>query len=181
VKAAWIPASLALLTIAYSLNASAQIATRGPSKIASISVRRILTAAPEVLAALQKFQATRQQKLTEIQAKQRALADTRAKLGQSPTAAERTKLIQQEQEQMLELDRLKTQSQTDIQASQQEAQNILQGELNPVVGEIVKQQGIDVVLNADVAVFWGSPQLDITAAVIDKLQAANRKGAPPKR
>ena len=180
-KAAWIPAALVVVSIGYSLNAAAQQSLRGPSKVAFVSPRRILAAAPEVRAALQKFQSTRQQRLNEQQAKQRALEDTRTKLGQAATATERTKLIQEEQEQMLELERLKAQSQTDIQASQQEAQNMLQSELSPVVAEIVKGQGIDVVLNSDVGLFWGSPQLDITPAVIEKLQAANRKQGAPNR
>jgi len=173
-KAVWITAALALVSIAYSLNGSAQ-PSRGPTKVAFVSGNRVLSSSPDLRAAVARFQTTQRQKLAELQAKQRGLQETRSKMTQAPTAAARTELIKQELQQQAELEQLTAQAQTEMQASQRETQTLLQSHLKPVLDDVAKGQGIEVVLNSDVAVFWGATQLDITNAVIERLKAT----APP--
>ena len=68
----------------------------------------------------------------------------------------------------------------DVQATQREAQAMLQSTLKPVLDEVTKSRGIDVVLNADVAVMWSAPQLDLTSVVVERLNAAKAPATPPK-
>ena len=176
-KAVWIVATLALVSIAYSLNGAAQ-AARGPTKVAVVSSGRLIAATPELQAVLTKFQAAQRQRLAELQPKQRALQETRRKLAQAPDPIARAALTQQEHTQQAELERLTAQTQTEMQASQRETQALVQSELKPVLDQVATSQGIDLVLNADLAVLWGSTQLDITNAVIERLNAKPSPATP---
>jgi Skp family chaperone for outer membrane proteins len=178
-KAVWIVATLALVSIAYSLNGAAQ-AARGPTKVAFVSSGRLIAAAPELQAVLAKFQAAQRQRLADLQPKQRALQETRRKLAQAPDPIARAALTQQEQTQQAELERLTAQTQTEMQASQRETQALVQSHLKTVLDQVAIGQGIDLVLNADLAVLWGSTQLDITNAVIERLNAKPSPPATPK-
>jgi len=177
-KAVWLTATIALVSIAYSLHGLAQTTAFAPTKVAYVSGNRLVAAAPDMRAALTRLQTTQQQKIAGLQEKQRALQDTRAKMAQATDAA-RTELATQEQAQQAELARLTAQAQTDVQASQREAQAMMQSILKPVIDEITKSHGIDLVLNADVAIVWGSPQLDITSLVTERLNA-KMPATPPK-
>ena len=178
-KAVWLTATIALVSIAYSLHGAAQTSFAPPTKVAYVSGNRLLAAAPEMRTALRKFQQTQQRKVGELQQKQRALQETRAKIAQA-TSTTRTELVNQEQAQQAELTKLTVQAQMDVQATQREAQAMLQSTLKPVLDEVTKSRGIDIVLNADVAVMWSAPQLDLTSVVIERLNAAKAPATPPK-
>jgi outer membrane protein len=180
-KAVWLTATIALVSIAYSLHPVAQVSPPvAPTKIAFVSSNRLVAAAPDIRAALERLQATKKQTVGELQQKQRALQETRSKMAQAPTPAARTELLNREKAQEAELTKLTVQAQFDVQASQREAQALLQSTLKPVLDEVAKGRGIDVVLNSDLAIVWGNPQLDITALVVERLNAAKAPAAPPK-
>jgi Skp family chaperone for outer membrane proteins len=65
-----------------------------------------------------------------------------------------------------------------MQASQRETQALVQSHLKTVLDQVAIGQGIDLVLNADLAVLWGSTQLDITNAVIERLNAKPSPATP---
>ena len=177
-KSAWITATLALVAVAYSMNAAAQLKSRGPSKVAFVSANRLVSSSPEMRTALGRFQGEQKQRVAELQAKQRALQETRNKLAQATSATDKTALIKQELDQKTELERLTAQAQSDSQSSQREMQQQIASHLKPVLDEVGKEQGLDVVLNADVAVLWGNTQLDITNEVIQRLNAPKTTPAP---
>src|SRR6188508_886592 len=114
-KSAWITATVALVAVAYSMNAAAQLKSRGPSKVAIVSANRLVASSPEMRTALGKFQGEQKQRAADLQAKQRALQETRNKLAQATTAADKTALIKQELDQKTELERLAAQAQSDMQ------------------------------------------------------------------
>jgi Skp family chaperone for outer membrane proteins len=174
----WIAGSIALVMLGYALALAADT-TRGPSKIALISVNRLLAESPDVQTTVGKLRATQKEMLTTLRTKQQALEQTRRTLA-TATGAERSRLQVQEKEQAADLQKATAQAQADLQASQRETLVALQSHLKPVLDEIGKRESLDAVLNADVAVFWGSASLDITSDVIKRLNAdAGKGGAKP--
>jgi Skp family chaperone for outer membrane proteins len=49
-----------------------------------------------------------------------------------------------------------------------------------VVGEVVKGRHIQLVLNLENAVVWAAPSLDLTDAVIERMNASPAAQGPPK-
>lgn len=177
-KGRWILGSIALVMLGYALALAADT-TRGPSKIAFISVNRLVSQSPDVQTEVGKVRATQKEMFTTLRAKQQALEQTRRALA-AATGAERARLQAQEKEQAADLQKTTAQAQADLQASQREAMVALQAHLKPVLDDIGKREGLDAVLNGDVAIFWGSARLDITSAVLERLNAdAGKGGAKP--
>jgi Skp family chaperone for outer membrane proteins len=177
-KGRWILGSVALVMLGYALAVAADT-TRGPSKIAFISVNRLIAQSPDVQTEVGKLRATQKEMFTTLRQKQQALEQTRRALSNA-TGAERARLQAQEKEQAADLQKATTQAQADLQASQRETMVALQSHLKPVLDDIGRREGLDAVLNGDVAIFWGSTKLDITSDVIQRLNAdAGKGGAKP--
>ncbi len=71
-----------------------------------------------------------------------------------------------------DLQKFRQQAQTDFASAQRQAQTEMRAKVNPILNEIATQHGADIVLNADVAVAWASPKLDVTSEVLTKLNEA---------
>jgi outer membrane protein len=147
------------------------LASRGPSQIGYVSAQRILVETTEGKAEVARLQTLQQQKATELRAKQQTLEATRQQLMQGGESSARAQLQQQEQQQRIELERATMQAQTDLQALQRQLQTDFQARLKPVVEEVAKSENIQVVLNGDTTIVWAAPSLDLTAVVIDRLNA----------
>jgi Skp family chaperone for outer membrane proteins len=168
-KGRWIVGSIALVMLGYALAVAADT-TRGPSKIAFVSVKRLIAEAPDVQSALGKLRVAQQEALVGIRAKQQALEETRRKIAVASNA-DRAKLQQQERDQAAELQQATAQAQAELQTSQRETVEVLQTHLRPVLQNLARSENLDAILNADMALLWGSTQLDITSTVIQRLNA----------
>jgi Skp family chaperone for outer membrane proteins len=165
------PFALLSLLLPQATGRQGQPQSRPVPSVAYVSPQRILAESTEGKNQVAKFQALQQQKATDLRVKQQALEGTRQQLAQATDAASRAQLQQNEQQQRTELERATGQAQAEMQALQRQAQNELNAKVKPVVEEVAKAQNIQLVLSSDVAVVWASPSLDLTAAVIGRMNA----------
>jgi Skp family chaperone for outer membrane proteins len=152
---------------------SLQGVTRGPdtSGIAIVSGRRVMASSAEARAALTRAQEKQRQTAADLRAKQEALAATRRDLDAATDPKTRAELQTRAEQQQAELSRETAEAQTDIAAAQRELQTELATILNPVLTDLGKERGIELILNADVAVLWGARSLDLTNDVIERMKA----------
>lgn len=155
-----------------SQSAAAQPSAPQPSlPVRFIVSQRVLTESAEAKAELTKIQAAQQRLNNELRSRQQTLETTRRQLSTMADATERTRLQQQEQTQRADLERATTQAQNDMQALRRDMQIRLQSQLKIALDQLLKGQDVQVVLNADAAVVWSAPGLDITSTVIERLNA----------
>jgi Skp family chaperone for outer membrane proteins len=170
---------LALLLTFLSPAGSAQApASRPTLPIGYISAQRILAESTIGRAQSARFQTAQQQKTGELRAKQQALEATRQLLAQATDNAARLQLGQQEQQQRTDLERSTAQAQTDLQTIQREVQTELQTQVKSVLADLVKARDLELVLNSDNVLAWGAANLDLTPAVIERLNAAPAPATP---
>lgn len=140
--------------------------------------QRILTESFEAKADVARFQATQQQRNTELRARQQALEATRQQLARAATPEERARLAQQEQQERTGLEADTVRAQAEMQSIQRQMQATMQARLKAVLDEMLQGQQVLLVLNAETAVVWAAPGTDLTSAVIEKLNA--RAAAAPR-
>jgi len=171
-KSVILTTSIALLPAVFSLAPASQAPpSPGTPQIAYVSAQRILAESPDARADVARFQAMQQQKTTELRAQQHALDATRQKLAQASDGSGRIQLQQQELQQRLDLERATGQAQADLQALQRQVNTDLQSKVKGVVEDLVKGKNIQLVLNGDAAVIWAAPSTDLTADVLERLNA----------
>jgi Skp family chaperone for outer membrane proteins len=123
-----------------------------------------------------RIQAMQQQRATELRGKQQTLETTRQQLSQATENQARVNLQQQELQQRLDLERSTAQAQVDLQALQRQSQTEMQEKLKPILEELAKSHDLQLVINADTALAWAVPALDLTAAAVERLNA--KSGSP---
>ena len=165
-----IPSALFASILSLTLVGQAQPA-RTPSAVVYVNTNRVLAESTQGRTQLTRLQTLQQQKSTELRTKQQALEATRTKLAQAADAAARAPLALQEQQERQDFERSTQQAQVDLQALQREVNAEIQSRLRGALDEIMKSQTYQLVLNADTTVLWASPELDLTAAVIQRLNA----------
>jgi outer membrane protein len=177
-KTLLVAASVVLLATVYSMTARGQAPpSRGMSQqIGYISSQRIINESTEAKADVARLQAVQQQRATELKPSQQALDATRQQLAQATGDAARQPLQQREQQQQADLARATAQMQTDLQTLQRQMQTELQMQVRTAADQVGKDQNLLLILNADTAVVWAAPGLDVTAALLDRLNAT---AAPP--
>jgi len=151
---------------------------RQGSSLAYISVQKILSESNDAKAASKKLEDLRQAKSKDIAARQKALEATRLELlnaGGVFSTSKRARLKTQEGQQQTELQHASQQAQTDFQTLQRELQGDIRREFGMIVADIAKAKGIQLVLNSDTAVVWASTGTDLTAEVLERLNAAAQK------
>ena len=177
-KTALITTSIALLPAMFSLLPAGQApAARVTSQVAYVSAQRILEGSPDAKAEFARLQTMQQQKTTALRAQQQTLETTRQQLAQAADGPGRIQLQQQELQQRTDFERATVKAQADLQTLQREVNIALQTKVKAVVEDLVKGQNIQLVLNGDAAVVWAAPGVDLTPAVIERL---NAKPAPAK-
>jgi outer membrane protein len=165
--------SVALAATVLSRVAAGQTpASRGIPGIAYISPQQILTKSPLFQAALTTLQSVQQQKGVELREKQQALETIRRRLAVSADEAARADLQRIEQQQATDLERATGQAQAELQALQRQFQSDLQTKVRPIVEDLAREQKLQLVLTAEGAVFWAAPGMDLTPAVLERLNAA---------
>jgi Skp family chaperone for outer membrane proteins len=138
--------------------------------VATVSPNRILFETAEgknVGARLQAFQKERQ---GDIRTLQERLDTTRKQLAQATDTEARRGLQAQEGQERAAVERAVAQFQVDAQNLQRQVQTELQNRVRPIVDELAKGKGLQLVLNGDTAVVWAVAALDLTPAVIQRMQ-----------
>lgn len=167
--------AVGLFAVAYSLNVSGQTAIATP--VGYVSTQKVLAESNEGKAAVARLQTVQQQKANELRPKQQALEATRRQLLETTDQNARTQLSQTEQQQRTELERLTAQATNDVQALQRQMQSELQVHVRGIIEEIAKSKNVQMVLNGDTTIIWSDNRLDLTPALIERLNAS----AGPRR
>jgi Skp family chaperone for outer membrane proteins len=174
-----VASSIVLLATVFSMTARGQApAARGATQIGYISAQRITTESTEGKAGVARLQAMQQQLTAELRTKQQALDSTAQQLAQASDVAARGRLQEQVVQQRTDLERATAQAQTALQTLQRELQVALQARLKSVLDETLKDQNFQMILNADTSVVWAAPGLDMTTAVLERLNATAAPPAP---
>jgi Skp family chaperone for outer membrane proteins len=178
-KTFWLTIPLTVTVGFVSWAAAGRAATPGePARLAFISPNRIIAETQEAQADLARFKALQQQKTTDLRTRQRELAVTRQKLAQTTEAATRSELTEQEERQREALEQATSQAQAELQKQQQQMHANLQTRLRPILEDLARRQGIEMVLNADTAVVWASQNHDLTPVVIQRLDGTTAPKTP---
>jgi len=150
------------------------------AKIAFVNLQAIAQLSGEGKAATAKVQALIQKKQNEATAKQKALADNQNKV-QSGTLndAARAALEKEIERQNTEAQRFQQDAQTEINDLNQQLQNEFEQKLRPVLAELAKEKGIQVLLSAtDAGLVWADAGLDLTMDAVKKLDSGGAAAAP---
>jgi Skp family chaperone for outer membrane proteins len=172
VRKAFLLAAVALVLLApLSVNLPAQAAQSqaAPTRVATVSAQRVLNETTIGKAEMAKYAAAQQQRANDLRPLAQALEATRAELAKGGDPSTLAKLQLQEQQQRTALERATVQAQTDLQNMQRQLQTELLAQVRPIMEELAKARGFDIVLNADTSVAWASPTVDLTPAIIERM------------
>ena len=169
---------IVLLVVLLSVAAAQQHPSFATRPIGYVSMQRVLSDATEAKAAAERLKTTQQQKSGELRAKQQALAETKRQLGEPAGMFQGKRLREQEERQRTELEQATAQAQVDIQTLQAQVQGELRTRLKSVLEDLAKRHSLEIVLNQDTSVLWAAPALDLTSAVIERLNATAPAARP---
>jgi Skp family chaperone for outer membrane proteins len=150
---------------------TAHIRSVGPS-VVTVSLQRVAAQSNAGKRANQELETLRQERGRELLAKQKELEEIVRQLARADTlpAADRDRLSQDENRRRTELQQLTQQAQSDFQNAQVRLQTAVRAQLSPILADIAKRYGVDVVLNLD-TVAWAAPGTDTTTEVLQRLNA----------
>jgi outer membrane protein len=154
--------------LSLTLAGQAQVA-KTPSSIAYVSASRVLRETTHGRSEAARVQQIQQQRTNELRTKQQTLEATRQELTKATDEANRLRLQQQELQQRTDFERASAQLQIDLQNLQREANSDMAARVRATVDELMKTQTYQLVLNSDATLIWSSPELDLTDAVIARM------------
>jgi Skp family chaperone for outer membrane proteins len=140
-----------------------------PSGVAFVSPSRILAETVHGRSEAGRVQAVQQQRAADLRSKQQTLDETRRQLAAASDPAARSELQQKEIQQRTEFERATQQAQAELQTLQRDINVELQQRVKTILDDLMKTQGYQLVLNSDVSVMWSDRSLDLTAAVVGRL------------
>lgn len=149
------------------------------TKYAFVNIQRIAaeSAAGKTLAG--KVQAMNQQKVNELNEKNKALQATQQKLDAGATVLSATAVAQLQKEierQQIDIQRFTEDAQQDVTNLQTQLQDEFQVRLSPIIQQVATERGLHMLFSVvDSGLVWADPSLDISVEVIQRFDAA---GAP---
>jgi outer membrane protein len=148
-------------------------------KIGVVDIAKLFEESPQAKAVQENLKAEFGPRLQQLIAQEQALKTRNEKYqkdGATMAADQRTKAEKDLRDSARELDRKKAELQDDSNARRQEEMNKLQRQLFGEVRDYAKAQNFDIVIAE--GVLYATPTVDITAAVLAKLQAKPAGAAP---
>lgn len=158
----------------------ARPAPRAVSPIAFVSVQKILTESAAAKAANQQLEALRKAKQDDVNARKKALDDTRlaiANAGGLFSGSRRAELQKIEQRQEAELKQATEEAQKAFVDLQHQLQAEMRTDLEKVINELARELPVQYILNADTALVWARGMTDLTSEVLQRLDAMSAKPA----
>jgi len=143
--------------------------SKTPSAVAFVSANRIFTETQHGRSQVGRIQALQQQTNTDLRAKQQALDATRQQFATATEPAARAQLQQKEVQQRTEFERATIQAQTDLTSLQREVNTDLQQRVRTALDDLMKTQNYQLIVNSDTTVLWSVPELDLTSAVVARM------------
>ena len=151
--------------------------------VAYVSAQRLTNETNVGKQGVARLQAAQQQRQADLRSRQQALDATRQQLSAATDAGVRAALQQQEQQQRTGLERATAEAQAETQNLQRQAAAELQARLRVEIPEIIKGTAIQVIVQQETAIVWAAPGLDLTSALIERINSAPgtaAAGAPAK-
>jgi Skp family chaperone for outer membrane proteins len=153
-------------------------------KYAFIYVQRIAAESAEGKADTAKVQALNQQKVDELNAKNKTLQTAQTKLEQGGNVlseSARAQLASDIEKQQKDIQRFTEDAQQEVQNLQQQLQDDFQQKLQPVIAKIAQEKQLHMIFSVtDSGLVWGDPALDLTSEVIREFDTATKAGAAKK-
>jgi outer membrane protein len=151
-------------------------------KYAYIRLDVIAAASAEGRLAGEKVKALNDQKVRELNDRNKALQAAQQKLEQGGGVlndAARGQLQAEVERQQRDLQRFTEDAQQDVQALQQQLQAEFQRKLDPVIDKVAKEKQVHMVFSvSDSGLVWADPGMDLTADIVRALDATGGKPAP---
>jgi len=155
------------------------------AKVAFINPQAILQQSADGKAAIARINALIQKKQKEGEDKAKLLQGNQQKLqtsGSVMNEAARSQLEKEIDRQQKEIERFQQDAQAEINDLQQEVQSDFLKKVNPVLEQVAKEKGVEIVLNAEAQIFaWANMGLDLSPDIVKKLDAASKPAATPKQ
>ena len=151
------------------------------AKAGFVNLQAIAQLTAEGKAAAAKVNALAQKKQTEGADKTKALQANQSKLqtsGNVMSEAARTQLEKEIERQTVEGQRFEQDAQAELNELQQELQQDFQAKLLPILVELSKEKGLQVLFSAgDAGVIWIEPGIDLTMEAVARMDKAPAKPA----
>jgi outer membrane protein len=145
-------------------------------KYAYLRVDVIAANSVEGRAANERVKSLNDQKVRELNERNKALQTAQQKLEQGGSVlndAARAQLQQEIERQQRDIQRFTEDAQQDVQALQQQLQEDFQRKLNPIVDRVAREKQVHMVFSAaDSGLVWADPTMDLTAEIIKAFDAA---------
>jgi outer membrane protein len=157
-------------------------------KYAYVVVQRVAQESAEGKAAAGKIEALRNEKVKELDGKNKALQSAQQKLEQGGSVMSdqaRAQLQADIERQQRDIQRFTEDAQQEITNATQAAQDEFQRKLNPVIERVAKEKQVDFVFSAaESGLIWANPGMDMTAEIIKAFDSGGAaapaaKPAPP--
>jgi Skp family chaperone for outer membrane proteins len=148
-------------------------------KYAFVYVQKIASDSAEGKGATAKINALNQQKVNELNEKNKALQAAQQKLEQGGSVlneAARAQLANDIDKQQREIQRFTEDAQQDVQNLQQQLQDDFERMLTPVLARVAQEKQLHMIFSVtDSGLVWGDPALDLTDDIIKEFDTATKK------
>jgi len=146
------------------------------TKYAFVNIQRIANESAEGKVATTRVAALNQQKVNELNEKNKQLQAAQQKLDQGGSVlnANAVAQLQKDIERLqIDIQRFTEDAQQDVQNLQAQLQDDFQRKLTPIVQQVAIDRGLHMLFSvADSGLVWGDPSLDLTDEIIVKFDAA---------
>ncbi len=153
------------------------------ARYAFVNIQRIAAESEQGKALSLRVQALNNQKVTELDAKNKALQASQQKLDSGASVlsdAARAQLAKDIDRQQTEIQRFTDDAQKEVQDMQNELQAEFQQKLGPVIQLIAQEKKLEILFSAlDAGIIWADAGLDLTTEVIRRFDVAAPVAAAP--
>ena len=146
------------------------------TKYAFVNIQRIANESAEGKVATTRVAALNQQKVNELNERNKQLQAAQQKLDQGGSVLNATAVAQLQKDierQQIDIQRFTEDAQQEVQNLQAQLQDDFQRKLTPIVQQVAIDRQLHMLFSvADSGLVWGDPSLDLTEEIIVKFDAA---------
>ena len=169
-------AAVAAVWLIFGTAVQAQQAVAGPSKVAVIDVRRILTeseAGREALEALGEMAEGERATLDALDAEIKAMQGRLEDGALSLSADKQDAMTAEIQQKMIEMSRAQDDARQRVETSQSKQFGAIEARVMPLIAAIGEEQGFTLIFNKfeDSGLLWAQEGADITGLVLERFNA----------
>ena len=153
------------------------------AKYAFVNIQRVAAESGQGKTLSSRVQALNNQKLTQLNEKNKALQTSQQKLDSGASVLNDVARAQLEKDidrQQTEIQRFTDDAQKEVQDLQTELQSEFQQKLGPVIQQVAQEKKLEILFSAlDAEIIWADAGLDLTSEVIRRFDAAAPAAAAP--